>query len=314
MASPVTVRVFVVDELLPTPSPIVGVSVRVFDATGMTFITQNQTVLVGNDAIADFTLDGDVPAVEYQIRLSKLGVAFDGLLGDDSKSPQFIQVYYPVGSSPSGTNDFTVQGQTYHRPAATDPRLCRASGFFKRGDGQPYPWLDLMFVPAFKPTIVDGDGIIGSTVTGRTDENGYFEIDLYRTGIYHVTMEGLEDVPREVTVPDVSSVNLIDLLFPVVASVVFTPSSVNLAVGESLDVFPEVRGSDGRLLEGAAVSDVLYTMLDTAVAGVQAKTDRIVVQGLSAGTTEVNVDRVDKSIVLIPDTGITYTPFAITVS
>lgn len=307
----VTVRVFVVDEQIPTPSPIENVLVRVFDSTGVVFITQDLTDANG---IADFTLDGDDPPVDYQVRLSKTGVAFDGLLGDDSKSPQLISVYDPPGSAPSGTNDFHVKGQTYHRPAATNPRLCRASGFFKRGDGQPYPWLDLMFVPTFKPTIVDGDGVIASTVTGRTDADGYFEIDLYRNGIYHVTMEGLEDVPREVVVPDLSSINIIDLLFPVVAKVEFDVPSVSLAVGEFAEVFPTITASDGHVLEGAAVADVLYAIADTVVASVQAKTDRLVIQGAAAGSTELNVERADTSIVLIPDTGITYTPLPITVS
>jgi hypothetical protein len=311
MASPVTVRVFVVNEQLPTPDPIVGVLVRVFDSTGTTFITQDLTDANG---IADFTLDGDDPPIDYQIRLSKLGVAFDGLLGDDSKSPQLIQVYYPVTGAPSGTNDFVVKGQTYHRPVATDPRLCRASGFFRRGDGQPYPWLDLMFVPAFKPTIVDGDGVMAGTITGRTDEQGYFEIDLYRTGIYHVSMEGLENEPREVTVPDWSSINIIDLLFPVVGSVVFDPTSVTVASGEFVEVLTEVRASDGRLLDGAAPSDVLYTSNDLEVAAVQVKSDRIVIQGLEVGSTTVAVDRADKSVMLIPDTGISYTPLPITVT
>lgn len=310
----VTVRVFVIDEQTPTPGPVEGVLVRVFDATGTTFITQDVTTLVGNDAIADFTLPGSDPAIEYQIRLSKVGVAFDGLLGADSKSPQLVQVYDPPAAAPSGTNDFTVQGQTYHRPAATNPRLCRASGFFKRGDGQPYPWLDLMFVPVFKPTIVDDAGVIGSTITGRTDAEGYFEIDLYRGGIYHVTMEGLEDVPREVEVPDASSINLIDLLFPVVASVVFDPVSANLAVGESVEITPTVLGSDGRVLDGTAIADVLYTIEDTAVAAVQVKTDSIIVTAIASGATTVEVERADTSVVLIPDTGIAYTPFAITVS
>jgi hypothetical protein len=207
-----------------------------------------------------------------------------------------------------------VQGQTYHRPAATDPRLCRASGFFKRGDGQPYPYLDLLFIPTFKPTIVDGDGIIAGTITGRTDENGYFEIDLYRGGIYHVTMEGLEDIPREVEVPYLSSINLIDLLFPVVSSVSFDPTSIHVSPGAFAEVFPMVIGSDGRVLEGAAGSDVLYNVLDTAIAGVTVKSDRIIIQGVAAGSTELDVMRKDTSIVLIPDAGISYTPLLINVS
>ena len=124
-----TVRIFVEDQQTPTPSPIENVLVRVFDSTGTTFLTENYSDVSG---IADFTLDGDDPPNEYQIRLSKNGVAFSGSLGDDSKSPQLIQVYSPPSSAPNGKNDFTVKGETFTRPVATDPRLCRASGFFKR--------------------------------------------------------------------------------------------------------------------------------------------------------------------------------------
>lgn len=244
-----TVRVFVEDQ---NSDPIEGVLVRVFDATGVTFLSQDFTDALG---IADFSLDGDDPPIEYQVRLSKTGVAFDGNLGDSSKSPQLIEVYSPPASSPSGTDDFTVIGQTFERPAATDPRLCRASGFFKRPDAQPYGNLDVIFTPVFKPTVVDGNAVMGGQIHCRTDVDGYLEIDLYRNGEYKVSVETLEDCPRLVVVPDLPSENLIDLLFPVVEEVVFDPTSVALAVGESIEVVPTVTGSDSRVLE-----DPLQTM------------------------------------------------------
>jgi hypothetical protein len=306
-----TVRVFVVDQQTPTPAPIENVLVRVFNAAGDTFITQDYTDAQG---IADFTLDGDDPPNEYQIRLSKVGIAFDGSLGDDSKSPQLIEVWSPPANSPSGTNDFTVKGETFLRPVATDPRLCRASGFFRRSDGSPYPNLDLIFTPRFKPAIVDGDSVMWGDIHTRTDDDGYVEIDLFRGGEYAVEVETLEDCQRHVVVPDASSENLIELLFPVVEQVTFDQASLALSIGESATVVPTVVSSDQQVLEGAAGGDIEYTVLDPTVATVLVQEDGIVITALAAGSTQLDVSRRDESIVVVPDTGITYTPLPITVS
>lgn len=306
-----TVRVYVIDQQTPTPAPIENVLVRVFDATGATFITQDYTDV---DGIADFTLDGDDPPNEYQIRLSKVGVAFDGNLGDDSKSPQLIEVWTPAVSSPSGTNDFTIKGQTFSRPVSTDPRLCRASGFFRRADGQPYPNLDLIFTPRFKPAIVDGDSVMWGDIYARTDEDGYVEIDLYRGGEYSVEVETLEDCQRNVVVPDTSSENLVDLLFPVVEQVIFADPGISVPVGEVGLVIPTVIASDQHELVGPAGGDVVYEVEDPTIAALSVRVDAIYVTGLAAGSTQLIVSRRDESIVVIPDTGITYTPFLITVT
>ncbi len=306
-----TVRVFVVDQQTPVPAPIENVLVRTFNAAGDTFISQDYTDVLG---IADFTLDGDDPPNEYQIRLSKTGVAFDGSLGDDSKSPQLIKVWSPPASAPSGTNDFTVKGETFVRPVATDPRMCRASGFFRRSDGGVYPNLDLIFTPRFKPAIVDGDSVMWGPIHARTDDDGYLEIDLFRGGEYSVLIETLEDCQRDVVVPDASSENLIELLFPVVEQIVFNPVTVTLAVGDSQDVVPTVTASDQQVLEGTAALDVEYTVADSTIAAVSVQNDKIVITALLAGSTQLDVSRRDESIVVIPDTGITYTPLPITVS
>jgi hypothetical protein len=306
-----TVRVFVEDQELPTANPIENVLVKVFDSTGATFITQDYTDVLG---IADFTLDGDDPANEYQIRLSKTGVAFDGALGDDSKSPQLIEVYSPPANAPNGNNDFTVQGQTFVRPTASDPLMCKVSGHFKRGDGLAYPNLDVIFTPLFKPAIVSDAGIMGGQIVTRTDDDGYIEIDLYRNGEYSVSVETLDDYPIKIYIPDLSSFNLAHLLFPVVSQVVFDPTSASITVGEEKEVETTVTASDNRVLDGTAAGDVEYEVDDESVATVSVLNDNLVITGVSAGTTQIDVSRRDESVVIVPDSGIVYSPLTITVS
>jgi uncharacterized protein YjdB len=291
-----TVRVYAVDE---NGSPLSGVLVRVFSAVGV-YITQNTTAIVGGEAYAEFTLDGDTAPVEYTIRMSKTGVAFDGLLGDDSRTPQTIGIYSPPAGSPTGTNYFQVQGQTFTRPAATDPRLCRASGFFRDVAGRPLPNIDIQFINIHSPLIVDGDVVLGSKVWGRTDSDGYFVIDLYRDGEYRVNIESLDIDLRAIVVPDASSVNLISLLFPSVASVAYDPSSVTVAVGSYVDVeitITDTTGITHEFLEG----DVTVTSEDASVASIEYADGKLRVTGVEAGTTTITATRDDTTIVVIPE-------------
>lgn len=314
-----TVKIYAWDQ---NSDPLDGVLVRVFDATGTTFIAQNTTALVGAEAIAEFTLDGDDPPIQYTIRLSKTGVGFDGALGDQYKTPQLIDIYSPPANSPTGTNDFDVKGETFERPAATDPRLCRCSGFFKDGAGRPLPNLDLFFINQFRPAIVDGDAVLGERLDARTDADGYLELDLYRGGIYEVYVQSVQAATaddggaftRELHVPDQTSYNLICLLFPVVGEVSWTPTTVSLAVGESLDLVPLVKGTDQRELSGTGHEDVDYEIADESVATISVETDKIVVTGQSAGTTELTVTRKDQTVVVIPDSQIAGSPLTITVT
>jgi hypothetical protein len=313
-----TVKIYAWDQ---NGDALEGVLVRVFDETGTTFIGQNTTALVGSDAIAEFALDGDDPPISYTIRLSKTGVAFDGALGDEYKTPQLIAIYSPPANSPTGKNDFDVKGETFERPVATDPRLCRCSGFFKDASGRPLPNLDLFFINQFRPAVVDGNAVMGERLDARTDEDGYLELDLYRGGIYEVYVQSIqaatvdgEVFTREVHVPDQASANLIILLFPVVGEVVWTPAVVSLAAGDTLDLVPLVKGTDGRELTGTAIEDAVYEVEDPTIATIQVGADTIIVTGVLPGTTNLVVSRKDQTVVIVPDPGITGSPLAITVT
>lgn len=316
-----TVKFYVTDQV---GDPILGVLVRVFDAAGAVFQTQDITVDVGGDAVAEVTLDGDDPAIEYTIRMSKTGVAFDGSQGDSSKSPQLIEVWTPAGSSPTGTNDFDLVGETFTLPTATDSRLCRASAFFKDATGRPLAGLDIFLINNFKPAIVDGFGILGSKVELRTDADGYAQVDLYRCGEYRAMVQSIQAAEmddtgaivfdREIVVPDRSSISLVDLLFPVVKEITWSPTSVSLAVDGTLELTPSVVASDYRVLTGTASEDVLYEIEDPTIASLSVEADKLVITGLSAGTTQLVATRLDQTVVFIPAADIVGSPLSITVA
>jgi hypothetical protein len=316
-----TVRVYSIDE---NSDPLVGVLVQAYDSLDV-FVTQNTTVLVGAEAYCELMLDGsDAPPTDYTIRLSKTGVAFDGLLGDDSKTPQAIQVYSPPSAAPvTGTNNFEVQGQTFSIPAAVDPRLCRASGFFVDLSGQPMPNVDLHFTPVcynedqppLYPMIVDGLAVVSDKIFVRTDENGYLVIDLYREAELNVLVQGLEHSRRAVKVPDASSVNLIDLLFPVVTEIAFSPDPLSVASSSYTDVTLTIRSTDGQTLDPVN-EDVIFTSEDEGVATIELiiETGKLRVMGIAAGSTTITAVRSDTSIVTFPEEPVTYTPLAVTVT
>lgn len=297
-----TVTVAVVDDEV-VPQPVDGVTVRVFDTTGTTFITQAVTGAV-NAGEVEFTLDGDVSPTQYSLRFSKVGYS--------TLSPQAIEVYSPASGSPTGTNNFRVSGSVRSLPESADNRLCRVSGYIYDGAGRPKRGIDMHFIPLFSPLIVDGRGVLGERVTVRTDKSGYLEFDLWRDGCYQAVVESHENVVREVVVPNRSSINVMHLLFPVVESVVFNVP-LTVSVGGELSVTPTITGSNFQVLDGVAASDVLYATDDPAVATVTVNASTLVIRGMAAGTTNLTVTRLDQTILHVPDIGIAGSPATITV-
>lgn len=277
-------------------TPIEGLVVRIFDVTGTTFITSATTDAAG---LVDFTLDGDDPAISYTLRGSKTGVVFPNPVGFD--------VYSPPANSPTGTNTFEVEAHVVEMPESVNPYLCRVSGYIRRADGRVLPGLDVHFIPCFDPLIVEGAAILGERVYARSDSKGYVEFDLYRNGMYSCVVESLEDLQRDITVPDAPAVNFADLVFPVVASVTFDPPGpLALNEGDTQDVVVTVTTSAGVVLSGPAFGDVGYTPDDADVASaVQADGGSVlrIVAG-SPGSTTVRAIRLDESIVHVPDPGI----------
>ncbi|CAB4130663.1 hypothetical protein UFOVP276_117 [uncultured Caudovirales phage] len=305
MASPETVSIIVIDQ---DATPVADVLVRVFDSTGTSFITQQYSVLVGDNAVAEFTLDGDIAPISYTIRLSKTGVAFDGSLGDSSKSPQSISVYSPPGVGTQ--NVFSVTCETFVRPTAPDMFICRCSGFFKDITGNPLVGLPIRFINEFGPTVVGGAAILGEGIDMQTDKYGYMSIDLYRKGLYMAWITSVQTAdndsehaigfPRYMMVPDQSSADLPTLMFPVVNNVTVTPNPINLSVDQNIIPDVVVTSDDGRTLTGTACDDVYYDIVDKTIASLSVQLDKLTILGVQTGTTQLTAVRKDQSIVKMP--------------
>jgi hypothetical protein len=317
MSNPEVVSIVVTDQ---DDNPVVGALVQVYDITGTTFITQQYSSMAGSKAVAEFTLDGDTPAIQYTIRMSKTGVAFDGSLGNQSKSPQSISIISPPGATP---NVFAVICETFVRPTAVDPYLCRCSGFFKDITGAPLVALPIRFINEFGPSVVGGAAILGEGVDLNTDKYGYMCLDLYRNGVYMAWVTSVQacdndsehaiGFPRFITVPDQSSADLPTLLFPIVSSVVVTPDPINLTVNQAIIPTVVVMSDDGRTLRGTACEDVLYVVEDQSVASISVTLDRLTLLGVNPGVTRLIATRKDFSIMKVPTVPI-MDPITITIT
>lgn len=291
-----TVNVTVQDDTL-AHDLVDGIVVRVFDSTGTTHVTEGTTGSVNHGAV-QFTLLG---GLVYQLRFY--------MNGGSILSPQYVSV------SSTLTNNFLITASMFSLPEATNIRLCRASGYIWGPDGRIKPGIDIALIPTFNPLVVDGYGVMGERVNIRSDAAGYICADLLRSGIYDATIEGHENYLRQIHVPDRSSVNIFHLLFPIVASVSYSPAGPwVLAVGASLELTPIVMAMDYRTLPGTGNDDTEYTIDDTTIASVSVSGTVVTITGNATGITTLRATRRDNSVVYIPDPGVIGGELTITVT
>lgn len=292
----VPVDVYVKDSL-PVQNPVAGVVVRVFDINGATVYTQATTDADGH---AGFLLPD---SQTYQVRFYKLHCQFT--------NPQYIAVV-PL----PGTNVFDVQAQVFEPPAAVDPRLCRASGFFRDVTGAPATDVDVQIIAKFNPLLLEGSAVVTERVNVRTDKDGYLEVDLIRNGQYNVTVSGMEDVVRMISVPDAPSCNLPDLIFPVVGEVSFDPEGPYALTlgGDDVPITPTIITTAGSVLEGTALGDVIWASSDPTIFVVLPTATQLMLRPQGAGTAQLLVTRQDQTIVRIPDTPIQGQPMDVVVT
>ena len=276
--------------------PIEGVVVKIYDPTGTTFFTQATT---DSDGLVAFLLE----TLSYTMRLYKFQVGFSQ------------PVHFEVLASPE-TNDFDVKGEPFVLPTATDPRLCRCSGFFRDLDGSAKQFLDIHVIGNFDPILLERAAVISEEKHFRTDEKGYGQIDLIRGAEYSARVESIDgNWLRCIRVPDLAGCNLPDLLLPIVERVVLTPEGpYDLAVGEELVLTPAVYDSAGVQLTGSAVDDVIWKASDSNILLVSPSQTTVLLRGNAPGVAQVLVSRKDVSIIKIPDLPIAGQPADVTVS
>jgi len=287
----VTVKVYALDTEA-THDPIESVGIRVFDETGITFITSGTTDVNG---LFQFDVNGGDPPVSYQLRCARIGTSF--------VNPEHVLVYDPL--PPLTANTFNVYGNIHVLVPAADPLFCKCSGYFVDPAGRPLKDLMIRFVHIYDPVLLGSIGV-ATRVEIRTDKYGYAEVDLPRTGKFVAAVSGLQDEVLNILVPDRSSVSLPDLLWPRVVQVSFDPVAPwVVAAGARIEITPAVLTTAYSVLEGVAGEDVSYQMEHPEIAYVAYGPYVVYIVGVSPGTTSLLVTRADPSIKKLPDLPVT---------
>jgi hypothetical protein len=164
-----------------------------------------------------------VDLTTYWVRFFKVGYAFNAKATIDVDE--------------SLLNSFDVVGRnlTTH-VSATDPNLCRVSGYLLNGSGVPTPNVTMYFMLTGKPRVVGGRAMLPSKVYATTDKNGFLSVELVRNGVYDVWAAGTDDTVYRAVVPNYGSVDITDLLFPVVVTLELESPTVTITKGDSVSV------------------------------------------------------------------------------
>jgi hypothetical protein len=279
--------------------------VRVFDETGTTLITSGTTGEV-EDGYTELSLEGSAtPGTIYQLRFF--------LSGGRVVQPQYIQVVSPPEDASTGANNFEITAEMFVQDQAVDPVLCRCSGIVRGPNGKVKRGVDIQFIPKFNPLVVGTNAVLGERVSVRTDKDGFIAIDLFRFGMYEVTIQSQENVQRDIVVPDAAAIEFAFLLFPIVVELEYDPTPpFAVEVGEEIEITPNAIANNLQEL-GLADADVCYSIEDESIAAIQIMGDRIVLRGIAPGATNLRATRRDNSIVYIPDPGIENGSVGITV-
>lgn len=298
-ADPLTtaVTISVEDDEVPTPSPIEGVLVNIYDDSGA-FVTSGNT-----DASGEFTtpLPGSPdPGTNYNVHLYKPEVSFDNPV-------QIIQVHDPV--VPPNTNIFEFSGHVYELPEATDYRLCRLSGFLSDVSLAGVPKGVVRFKANHKcltkslnsldvtGTPIPGRSVVIREVKKETLDNGYLEVDLVRGQEYLMHVYGYERpnfVTIPIKIPDAAAAKFEDIMFPYIIESTFTPDTLSMSVGDEEVVEVDATSSDLQEVE-SPLEFLEFASSDEDVAVTDIVSGELVVRAVSAGTATISVVRVDDS-------------------
>ena len=189
-------------------------------------------------------------------------------------------------------NAYTISGDPVDTAAATDPDLCRISGYLKGINGAPLKGHVFFIRHCYSPISVGTTvAVLREKLTITSNRDGYVEFDLYRNATIYLELPNRAmDLPLELVVPDAASVDLIDFMFPHLVSVAFVNASpIDISVGERVDVTTEGTLSNGVVipLDGAVVT------LESSDPGVLLQQSSIGFTGFAVGSATISVTNVD---------------------
>jgi hypothetical protein len=293
-----------------------GVLVQVHDANG-NFITSGITGTY-ELGVAEFLLSAaPSPGLEYRVYLSK---AETQMVPSDIQRIMVISDYGPAwGEGAYGDGGYGGQGIAYplnsfeftcHQfvlPEATDPALCRITGFLNDVTLNPVPNLEIRFsaLPGFDMQYMAGlmppdlpitpGRIVVKEVITKADAKGYIDVQLQRGCNYDTHIYGFEhpvSIAQTIKVPDAAGVRLEDVIFPYITDVTYSPEGpLALQVGDTLSVEVAAMSSDGFPPDVPAMTFVDFQVDDSTIINLTFEDYKLHIIAMSTGTTFIRAVR-----------------------
>ena len=223
-------------------------------------------------------------------------------------------------------NSITLVGTPISTAVATDPDLCRVSGYLINAHGQALAGIAFTLRYCYQPLGIGTDTVVlQERLTIKADKDGYVEFDLLRGSKLTVEMPNLLTAleVKELTVPDASSVGLIGFLFPYVVSVDWEDTGpLSIAVAEGITVYVEATLSNGEVVRLASSgptivssdSGILALKEGPAYIGVSAGVATLTVTAVDVTALDLNQSTEDENLVFFDAPAITLPPSPLTVT
>jgi len=225
-----------------------------------------------------FMLTGSADGVTYQVRLYKTGAI--------TTNPYTISVL--ESAVPATPNEFDATVDVMDESAATDPYMCRVTGYIKSSSGRPVAGANVNFDPLHITVAANELGATSASTV--TDTDGAFTIDLYR-GVTYMADCGSVDAMETIVIPDRAWIRFTDLMYPRVMSAIPVDASISPTVGVATAVAVTTVLSDFSDTI-TLVSWLTATSSDEAVAAVVMSADGVLVTGAASGTCTITLERI----------------------
>jgi hypothetical protein len=261
--------------ILNGPFPLENVQIRLWSEDGSTFVTSGST-----DASGELTLD--VPEARYSIRCFKTGFSF----------PSHLQLLAEEGAL------FQIEANDLNtHPPSTLSHACRVSGYAMDATGSPLEGATFEFKLTDYGRIAAQRFAAAPKVIVLSDPTGKVDVHLLRNAVYDTVVESQEDKVIRVRVPDSSSVDITELIWPRILTFNWSVTVVEeVSIGEKVTVTAEPVLSNGNALpydldNGDSVTldsliEVVSSDLDIAAATLSGNT--LTLQGVGVGIATIS--------------------------
>lgn len=190
-------------------------------------------------------------------------------------------------------NSITISGTLISSAAPAPADMCQVSGYVKDVQGNALKSTELVVRHTHSPLGISTDTLILQEYQAiKTDNDGFLSFNLWQGAVIQLELPGRTgDMIFSATVPELSSIDLLDLILPYVVSVAFDEASLSETAGDNFDV-----ALTGTLSNGETVDVSSAVTLSSGNDAVALLVSGYTFTAVAAGSTTISADSIDTDL------------------